>query len=438
MIDIRHSQSPFAAQFQAGLTRRQPRWLRRIRSDAWERFAAMGFPTTHDEDWKYTNVAAIAATPLEPAPGAAAELSSPLAEIGFSARLVFVNGRYSEALSSAGADGTVSAGSLARMLEARGGTPEAHLARYARFDRQAFVALNTALAEDGAVVEIEAGAAVEAPVLIVHLAAPDGRPAAIQARNLIVAGRASQASVVELYVGPSGEAYFTNAVTEIVAQEGAIIDHYKIQAEGDGAFHVAAVQAVEDRSSVLRSHNFSLGAALARNDVNSLLDGEGAECILNGLYIAGGRQHVDNHTALDHAKPNCPSRELYKGILGGQATGVFNGKIIVRQDAQKTNAIQGNRNLLLSGEAAINTKPQLEIYADDVRCTHGATVGQLDADSLFYMRSRGIPEEAARSLLIQAFAEEVLDQVRWKPLGRRLRSELRRKISQLREAGAGA
>jgi Fe-S cluster assembly protein SufD len=436
MIDLRHSQSPFAAQFQAGQTRNQPRWLRRIRSDAWEHFAARGFPTTHDEEWKYTNVAPIAATPFLPAPAAAAELTSPLAEIAFSARLVFVNGRYSEALSSPAGHPAVAAAPLARLLAAGEGAPEAHLARSARFDRQPFVALNTALADDGAVVEIKAGAVVQAPLLIVHLAAPDARPTASHPRNLIVAGRASQASVVELYLGPAGASYLTNAVTEIVAQEGAILDHYTIQAEGDGAFHISTVQAVEDRSSVLRSHNFSLGAALARNDINSVLDGEGAECVLNGLYIAGGNQHVDNHTALDHAKPNCPSHELYKGILGGRANGVFNGKIIVRQDAQKTNAIQGNRNLLLSAEAAINTKPQLEIYADDVRCTHGATVGQLDADSHFYMRSRGIPAEAARSLLIQAFAEEVLDEVRWQPLGRRLRSELRRKIAQLHEAGA--
>jgi len=189
------------------------------------------------------------------------------------------------------------------------------------------------------------------------------------------------------------------------------------------------VQAVQDRASVLTSHNISLGGALARHDINSLLDAEGAECFLNGLFIAGGKQHVDNHTLLDHAKPHCASRELYKGILSGQGSGVFNGKIIVRKDAQKTNAIQSNKNLLLSGESVINTKPQLEIFADDVRCTHGATVGQLDHEALFYMRTRGIPARQSRDLLTHAFAAELLDGIRWQPLRETLDDELHRRLA---------
>jgi Fe-S cluster assembly protein SufD len=218
-----------------------------------------------------------------------------------------------------------------------------------------------------------------------------------------------------------------------VASEGSVLNHYKLQSEGAQAYHVATIQAVQDRESVLHSHNISLGAALARNDVNSVLDAEGAECYLNGLFVAGARQHIDNHTLLDHAKPNCASREMYKGILGGQASGVFNGKIIVRKDAQKTNAIQSNRNLLLSGGAVINTKPQLEIFADDVRCTHGATVGQLDREALFYMQSRGIPAVAAHDLLKQAFAGEVLDRISWQPLREKVEAELRRILTRLRE-----
>jgi Fe-S cluster assembly protein SufD len=215
-----------------------------------------------------------------------------------------------------------------------------------------------------------------------------------------------------------------------------VLDHYKLQAEGDQAYHVATVQAVQDRDSSFNSHNVSLGAALARNDVNSLLDAEGAECCLNGLFAAGGRQHVDNHTLLDHAKPHGTSRELYKGILGGHAAGVFNGKIIVRKDAQKTNAIQSNRNLLVSGDAVINTKPQLEIYADDVRCTHGATVGQLDREALFYMQSRGIPALEAGNLLTQAFAGEVLDRFSWQPMRVRVQGELHRILTAFREEEA--
>jgi Fe-S cluster assembly protein SufD len=323
----------------------------------------------------------------------------------------------------------VSAGSLAEAVTSGSSTLESHLARYAGFTNHAFVALNTALVEDGAVVSIDKDVVLAEPIQLVYLSVPGGRPTVSHPRTLILAGQKSQASVVEIYAGPDGTAYFTNAVTEIVAREGALLEHYKVQSEGDKAFHVATVQAVQDRGSVVTSHNVSLGGALARNDINSVLDAEGAECFLNGLFIADGKQHVDNHTLLDHAKPNCASRELYKGILSGQASGVFNGKIIVRKDAQKTNAIQSNKNLLLSGESVINTKPQLEIFADDVRCTHGATVGQLDQEALFYMRSRGIPARQSRDLLTHAFAAELLDAMRWQPLREALDDELRRRLA---------
>jgi Fe-S cluster assembly protein SufD len=214
-----------------------------------------------------------------------------------------------------------------------------------------------------------------------------------------------------------------------------VLDHYRIQRESDQAFHVATVQAIQGRQSVLSSHNVLLGAALARNDVNSVLDAEGAECFLNGLFFAAGTRHVDNHTMLDHAKPHCQSRELYKGILAGRGVGVFNGKIVVRKDAQKTNAVQSSRNLLLSGEAVVNTKPQLEIFADDVRCTHGATVGQIDQEALFYMQSRGIPAGAARQLLIHAFAGEVLDLMKWQPAREKLAAALHKILSEVLEVG---
>jgi Fe-S cluster assembly protein SufD len=243
-------------------------------------------------------------------------------------------------------------------------------------------------------------------------------------RVLIVAGDRSQCRIVETYVGPRGAAYFTNAVTEIFVGEGAVIDHYKVQEESLEAFHVASMHVHEARAATFSSHSFSLGGRFVRNDAIAHLDGEGAECTLNGLYIADGERLIDNHTAIDHAKPHCPSHEIYKGILGGKARAVFNGKIVVRQDAQKTDAKQTNRALLLSDDASINTKPQLEIFADDVKCTHGAAIGQLDEDALFYLRARGLTYFEARDMLIHAFAGEILDRVQIEPLRQALEGEL--------------
>ncbi len=414
-----------------------PDWLAKLRRNAFDRFAELGFPTTHDEDWKYTNVSAIAKTRFEPGQMVAAVPDRfPLADMGCATRLVFVNGHFSRDLSSLEhAQRGVRVHSLKELLLAGSQTVESHFARYARFDKQAFVALNTALAEDGAVVEVDKDAVPGEPVHLLFLSVPNGGPTVSHPRNLIVAGRGSQASVIETYVGAGGAAYFTNAVTEIVLGDGAVLDHYRVQQESDQAFHVATVQAIQGRQSVFSSHNVALGAALARNDVNSVLDAEGAECFLNGLFFAAGSRHVDNHTMLDHAKPHCQSRELYKGILAGRGVGVFNGKIVVRKDAQKTNAIQSSRNLLLSGEAVVNTKPQLEIFADDVRCTHGATVGQIDQEALFYMQSRGIPAGAARQLLIHAFAGEVLDHMKWQPAREKLAAVLHKILSEVLEAG---
>jgi Fe-S cluster assembly protein SufD len=243
-------------------------------------------------------------------------------------------------------------------------------------------------------------------------------------RVLIVAGDRSQARIVETYVGDAGQTYFTNAVTEVFAGEYAVLDHYKVQEESAEAFHVASIHVHASRSTTFASHSFSLGARLSRNDVLALLDGEGAECTLNGLYLADGDRLVDNHTTIDHAKPHCPSHEIYKGILGGRARAVFNGKIIVRPDAQKTDAKQTNRALLLTDNASINTKPQLEIFADDVKCTHGAAVGQLDEDAIFYLRARGLTYFEARDMLIHAFAGDILSRVQIEPLRQALEGEL--------------
>lgn len=412
-----------------------PAWLAKIRRGAYERFAALGFPTTRDEEWKYTNVSPIARTAFERiVPSLSSVDRGIIPELGSAARLVFLNGRFSPELSASGKElPGVTVRSLAALLGDGNPIVESHLARYAAFERHAFVALNTALAEDGAVVEIERNAAPEQPVHLVFLTWTDGPPAVSHPRNLILAARNSQATVIEHHIGVAGAVYLTNPVTEIVLENGASLDHFRLQEDSEQAYHIATVQAIQGRDSLLRSHNVALGAALSRNDIHSVLDAEGAECVLNGLFLVDGERHADIHTLLDHARPNCTSHELYKGILDGRGTGVFNGKIIVRKDAQKTNAIQSNRNLLLSSGAVINTKPQLEIFADDVRCTHGATVGQLDKEALFYLQSRGIPAGEGREMLTLAFAGEVLDEMRWEPVRQRLAAQLHRRLSTGRE-----
>jgi Fe-S cluster assembly protein SufD len=421
----------------------RPAWLQKLCRGAIDRFATLGFPTTHDEDWKYTNLSPLEKISFQPAGPARSKLTwraieqATLSGARFPSRLVFVNGRYSPGFSSLAepAKGMVVT-SLAEALAKGDETAENHLARYAQFDDRAMVALNTALFEDGALVVIPSGLILDEPVHLLFVSAPDDEPFVSHPRNLILAGKGSQASLIEEYISLGEGVHFTNTVTELVIGEGAVIDHYKLQSESEQAFHVSTVQGYQERSSTLTSHNVSLGGGLVRNDVNSVLDAEGAECVLNGLFVAGGSQHVDNHTWLDHAKPNCLSRELYKGILGGRASAVFNGKIMVRKDAQKTNALQSNKNLLLSEDAVINTKPQLEIYADDVRCTHGATVGQLDAEALFYMQSRGIGRAEARDLLTYAFAGELFDRMKVDGLRDRLEKALYRKLSPNRQEGS--
>jgi Fe-S cluster assembly protein SufD len=293
----------------------------------------------------------------------------------------------------------------------------------AETETRAFAALNTAFAEDGAYVFVPDGVVLDTPIqlLFISVAAASSMS---HPRSLIVLGQGSQAQIVETYVGRSGQAYFTNAVTEVFVGENAVLDHYKVQEEGREAYHVASMHVRASRSSTFSSHSFSLGGGLTRNDAIATLAGEGAECTLNGLYLADGERLVDNHTTIDHVMPHCPSHEIYKGILGGKARAIFNGKIIVRQDAQKTDAKQTNRALLLSDEATINTKPQLEIFADDVKCTHGATVGQLDEDAVFYLRARGLTYLEARDMLIHAFAGDILDRVKIDLLRKALEAEL--------------
>lgn len=399
-----------------------PGWLVRRRREAFERFQSDGFPRPGDEEWRQTNVAPIAATAFE-IPARPERAPAPPAR-DHGPRLLFADGHLTAELTE-GVPSRAIVAPLSRVLAERPDLLEPHLGAVAPLGRRPFSALNTAFLQEGAVVVIPPRVVLPHPIEIVYTSHGQGRSAVQHPRTLIVAGEGSQATVIESFTGRPTAPLLTNAVTEIVVGSGAVLHHVRVLDEGE-AWHVGALAAVQERDSRLHSHNICLGAALARLDIGSSLAGVGAECVLNGLYLAQGRQHVDNHTSLEHASPHCPSRELYKGILSGSARAVFNGRIVVRPDAQKTDAKQSNRNLLLSGEATVYTRPQLEIYADDVRCTHGATIGQLDEQALFYLRSRGIAADQARALLLHAFAAEILDRI---PVPA-LREELDRTVSE--------
>jgi Fe-S cluster assembly protein SufD len=287
-------------------------------------------------------------------------------------------------------------------------------------DDSALTALNLALFEDGAAVHVCRGVVVDSPINLVFVTTGSAAPTASYPRVLLIAGEHSQSRFIETHVGLGGGTHFSCAVTEVVAGADSVLDHDRVQIERPDGFHYCRLQVQAERGATFRSHAFSLGGAIVRNDLGAVLAGSGVDCTLNGLYLADGTTVVDNHTTIDHAEPHCGSHEVYKGILGGRARGVFNGKIIVRQDAQKTDAKQTNKALLLSDTAQINTKPQLEIFADDVKCTHGATVGQLDEDALFYLQTRGIARADARGILIRGFVGDIVNRVAFGPLRERL------------------
>jgi Fe-S cluster assembly protein SufD len=399
---------------------RGPVWLKELRESAIASFSKLGFPTTRDEDWKYTNVGPIASTAFErrgPLGQDPAVWADEIFALSFtepnSNRLVFVNGAYSPELSSLhGLPRGVRVESFADALRAGDEVLHDHLSRYVRYRKHSFAALNTAFVEDGALVLVPKGDVIEEPIHLVFVSVGENRPTVSHPRNLIIVGEGSQARIVESHIGTSSGAYFANAVTELVGGEGASIEHYLLQREGETGFHIGTLEAQLRRQCTLVAHCITLAGSLIRNDAHVVLNGEGSECSLNGLYLVEGRQHVDNHTEIEHCMPRAKSMELYKGILSGSAHGVFDGKILVHKDAQKSDARQTNKNLLLSEGAVINTKPQLEIYADDVKCSHGSTVGQLDRDALFYLRSRGIDLGAAQSLLSYAFASDVLSGIK--------------------------
>jgi Fe-S cluster assembly protein SufD len=416
-----------------------PEWLQSLRSQGFARFESLGFPTTKNEDWHFTSVARIADQSFHAAMTSKADVSSEGSTAGMVARadlrrftfgqptwhtLVFVNGEFSEDLSSYAALGEkVRVSSLANAIRSGTVRPERHLGKIAAFESHAFTALNTAFIRDGAFVELQADAVVEQPIHMLFVSEGAGE-AVSHPRNLIIAARNSRASIIESYISIRDNCYFTNAVTEISLGEGARIDHYKIQRESEKSYHVGTTQIRQARDSQLHSFSFAVGGSLARTNIYTSLDGDAATCTLNGLYLTDGKQHIDNQTSIEHIAPNCPSHELYKGVLDGHSHGVFNGKVYVHPEAQKTDGKQSNNNLLLSPTARVDTKPQLEIFADDVKCTHGATVGRLDEMAMFYLNSRGIGSDSARTLLTYAFAADVLETIELEPM----KTELERMV----------
>jgi Fe-S cluster assembly protein SufD len=417
------------AELEPGLKARGPAWVHDLRRAGLDRFRALGFPSLRDEEWRFTRTRPIAEMDFLPAAEAAtvteADILARTFDDSHCLRLVFVNGRVAPSLSRLkGLPRGVWAGNLSRALGERGERIQPLLGRGIDLERQRFAALNTAFWSDGLYLEVADSVVLEQPIHVVHVTVAGQAPAMTHPRLVAVIDRSAEASIVESHIAIGDGAYFTNGVSEILCGENASLRHWRVQRESAGAFHITFQQAGLAANSRYSTMNVTMGGALVRNDVHTILDGEGIDARVDGLYLAGGRQHVDNHTFIRHAKPHCHSFELYKGILDGHARGVFNGRIYVDPAAQKTDAKQENNCMLLSDDARINSNPQLEIFADDVKCTHGAAIGKTDDTSLFYLRSRGIPLVEARDLMVYAFASEVLERIEEEPLKIRLEDDL--------------
>ena len=419
-------------------------WLRNLRREGFARFAEKGIPTTHWEDWRFTNLSSLAQTPFRLARNGGSALTAKSLDKykidGAAAQLIFLNGRYVAELSSIGRlPNGVDISNLATEIESQPSALESWLGQFLDTRRDPFSALNTAFLEDGAFVYVAKGVVLEAPVHALFVSTSETGPTMTHPRNLIVAESGSQVSVIEDYVSlPSASGVegrlFCNTATELIAGDNAVVSHYMIEREHTDAFNVSTLRIEQGRNASVGSHSVLLGGGIVRNNVHPVLNGEGGDCLINGLFAGAGRQHLDNYMLVEHAKPHCGSRQFYNGILAGRSHGVFHGRIIVHKDAQKTDAKQTNRNLLLSDEAQIDTKPQLEIYADDVKCTHGATIGQIEENALFYLRSRGIDEPSARQLLLLAFASECLDRMNEGPARTHIESLIRDHLTHITRA----
>jgi Fe-S cluster assembly protein SufD len=416
-----------------------PQWARSLRLSAITRFEELGFPTPKNEDWHFTSVAPIAERDFAPLTSSTSRVSAvQLAPFSFGATdwhtLVFVNGRFHAGLSRTdGLPDGVQVLPLARAYDELPLLLEQHMGRITSMDAHTFTALNTAFINDGAVVHVSADVEVARPIHLLFVSDAGAVDGVAQPRNLIVLDRFAKATVIESYVtvARGAGAYFTNTVTEATVGDGATLTHLKLQRESAQAYHVGTLDVRQARDSHLVSFSFAIGAQLSRTNIYTELRGEGCGATLNGLYLGDAEQHIDHQTRIEHVAPNCYSRELYKGILAGSSHGVFNGKVFVHPAAQKTDGKQTNNTLLLSDKAQIDTKPQLEIFADDVKCTHGATVGRLDETSLFYMKSRGINSRTARELLTYAFAADVLETLELTEVREGLESAVMKRYTEL-------
>jgi Fe-S cluster assembly protein SufD len=420
-----------------------PAWLKEIREAAIARFAELGFPSTKQEAWRFTSTTPIAETAFALAGRAGGSPSAELQVLFLAgpraARAVFVDGRFTPEFSTvAGLPPGVRAGSLAAALTAAPDLVRAHLARYAPYDANPFAALNTAFLADGAVIHVPAGVTVDRPIELVFAASGSGNPTVSHPRILVVVERGAQVTVVERHAALADDVYWTNAVTEVAVGDGARVEYYRVQSESRRAYHVATTHTTQGRDSVLGLHPITLGAGLSRHDISTSLAGNGAQLVLNGFYLLRGRQHADHHTVIEHAQPHCTSHEYFNGILGEQAHGVFTGRIIVRPGAQRTDSKQTNNNLLLSAEARADSQPQLEIYADDVKCTHGSTMGPLDEGALYYLRSRGLSPEVAAGLLTYGFAAEILGRMAHPALREELDQVIRARLADRARGGRRA
>ncbi len=416
-IDIKNYYLTQFDEFEKSLNGEKSSDIHKVRKDAISKFAEITFPTQKDEEWKYTNISSLLKHNFSSAAVKVNVSSETINKFLFDkmehSLLVFVNGNFSPELSKLiDIPKGVVIGSLAEALKYNNPVVKKHLGKYAKNENYFFTALSSAFTKDGAFIYVPDGKVIEDPIHIIFITKSGNEKILSQSRNLFVAGKNSQVTIIEHYVSDEDSIYFTNSVTEIVADENAIVDHIKLQEESNKAFHIARMEVDQERSSNFSSHLISHGAEISRNDFNARFNDEGGECMLNGLFMIGDEQLFDAHTMIDHAKPHCNSHEHYKGILQDKSKGVFNGKVMVRQDAQKTNAFQQNNTILLSNDAVMNTKPQLEIFADDVKCSHGATIGKLNDEAKFYLKSRGIGEDAATAILIHAFASDVITSIK--------------------------
>ena len=403
----------------------QPVWLKDLGEQAWSSFSQLGFPTARrgNEKWKYTNVAPIAKTPFVYSHDSDPDVKFQAGDLQRLApwekdwiNLVFLDGRYSRALSSAPDTGEVQISSLAHAVQSDCRVVEQHLAKQAGFQDDGFTALNTAFLRDGAFVHVPDGCSINPVVQLVFVTTNRSQPSVSYPRTLIVVGRDARLTLVETYTNQAAGQYFTNSVSEIDMEEGSKLDHYRLLLESAQSFHVGTTRVCQGQDSSVASTSFATGAALARNDLEVLLQAPGSSCTLNGLYLTSDNQHIDNLINIDHAKPNTTSRLYFKGILDGKSKAVFGGQVLVRKDAQKADAQQTDKNLLLSDQAEVDSKPSLLIYADDVKCSHGATAGHIDDNALFYMRSRGLDRKTASRMLIHAFAREIIETVKLESL----------------------